>query len=86
MKQSNTSSSSAGIAVDTEKSKAIDDVATVIVGITGTVVDTEKSNAVDDVAVIEERNVVNDVIAVIETPPEDITLKSSTYHLSFLYL
>ena len=41
MKQSTTSSSSAGIDVDTEKSKAIDDVATVIVGTVGTVVDTE---------------------------------------------
>jgi len=46
MKQSTTSSSSAGIAVDTEKSKAIDDVATVIVGTAGTVVDTEESKAV----------------------------------------
>jgi hypothetical protein len=45
MKQSTTSSSSAGIAVDSEESKVI-----------------------DDVAVIEERNVVNDVVAVIETP------------------
>jgi len=45
MKQSTTPSSSAGIAVDSEESKVI-----------------------DDVAVIEERNVVNDVVAVIETP------------------
>jgi len=28
----------------------------------------KESNAIDDVAVIEERNVVNDVVAVIETP------------------
>ena len=45
MKQSSTSTSSAGIAVDSEESKAI-----------------------ADVTVIEERNVVNDVVA------EDITL------------
>jgi len=51
MKQSTTSSSSAGIAVDSEESKAI-----------------------DFVTVIEERNVVNDVVAVIEAPAEDITL------------
>jgi hypothetical protein len=43
IKQSTTSSSSAGIAVDSEESKVI-----------------------DDVAVIEERNVVNDVVARIE--------------------
>ena len=43
MKQSTTSTSSAGIAVDSEERKAI-----------------------DDVTVIEERNVVNDVLAVIE--------------------
>jgi hypothetical protein len=49
MKQSSTSSSSAGIAVDSEESKAI-----------------------DDVVVIEEMNVVNDMVAVIETPAEDI--------------
>jgi hypothetical protein len=29
---------------------------------------------IDDVAVIEERNVVNDVVAVNETPAADITL------------
>ena len=51
MKQSTTSTSSAGIAVDSEESKAI-----------------------DDMTVIEERNVVNDVVAVIEAPAEDITL------------
>ena len=42
MKQSTTSSSSAGIAVDSEESKAI-----------------------DDVTVIEERNVMNNMVAVI---------------------
>ena len=51
MKQLTTSTSSAGIAVDSEESEAI-----------------------DDVTVIEERNVVNDVVAVIEAPAEDITL------------
>ena len=51
MKQSTTSTSSAGIAVDSKESKAI-----------------------DDATVIEERNVVNDVVAVIEAPAEDITL------------
>ena len=56
MKKSTTSSSSAGIAVDSEDSKAI-----------------------DDVAVIEERNVVNDVVAVIETPTEDITLNLDSH-------
>jgi hypothetical protein len=61
MKQSTTSSSSAGIAVDSEESKAI-----------------------DDVAVIEERNVVNDVVAVIETPAEDITLDLDSEELHYL--
>jgi hypothetical protein len=51
MKQSTTSSSSAGITLDSDESKAI-----------------------DDVAVIEERNAVNDVVAVNETPAADITL------------
>ena len=32
------------------------------------------SQCIDDVTVIEERNVVNDVVAVIEAPAEDITL------------
>ena len=50
MKQSTTSTSSAGIAVDSKESKAI-----------------------DDVTVIEERNVVNDVVAVI------------VYHLTIVY-
>jgi len=63
MKQSTTSTSSAGIAVDSEESKAI-----------------------DDVTVIEERNVVNDVVAVIEAPAEDITLDLDSeelpYHLT----
>ena len=58
MKQSTTSSSSVGIAVDSEESKAI-----------------------DDVAVIEERNAVNDVVAVIETPAEDITLNLDSEEL-----
>ena len=58
MKQSTTSTSSAGIAVDSEKSKAI-----------------------DDVTVIEERNVVNDVVAVIEAPAEDITLDLELHYL-----
>jgi hypothetical protein len=57
MKQSTTSTSSAGIAVDSEESKAI-----------------------DDVTVIEERNVVNDVVAVIEAPAEDIDLDSEELH------
>jgi hypothetical protein len=51
MKQSTTSTSSAGIAVDSEESKAI-----------------------DDVTVIEEMNIMNDVVAIIEAPAEDITL------------
>ena len=37
----------------------------------GIVVDSKESKAIDDKAVIEERNVVNDVVAVIETPAED---------------
>ena len=61
MKQSITSSSSAAIAVDSEESKAI-----------------------DDVAVIEERNVVNDVVAVNETPAEDITLTLNSEELHYL--
>ena len=61
MKQSITSSSSAAIAVDSEESKAI-----------------------DDVAVIEERNVVNDVVAVNETPAEDITLILDSEELHYL--
>ena len=61
MKQSTTSSSSAGIAVDSEESKAI-----------------------DDVAVIEERTVVNDVVAVIETPAEDIALNLDLEELHYL--
>jgi hypothetical protein len=61
MKQSTTSSSSAGIAVDSEESKAI-----------------------DDVAVIEERNVVNGVVAVIETPAVDITLNQDSEELHYL--
>ena len=56
MKQSTTSSSSAGIAVNTEESKAV----------------------------IEERNVVTDVIAVIETPAEDITLDLDSEELHYL--
>jgi hypothetical protein len=63
MKQSTTSSSSAGIAVNTEESKAIDD---------------------ESKAVIEERNVVTDVIAVIETPAEDITLDLDSEELHYL--
>ncbi len=61
MKQSTTSTSSAGIAVDSEESKAI-----------------------DDVTVIEERNVVNDVVAVIEAPAEDITLNLDLEELHYL--
>ena len=61
MKQSTTSTSSAGIAVDSEESKAI-----------------------DDVTVIEERNVVNDVVAVIEAPAEDITLDLDSEELHYL--
>ena len=61
MKQSTTLSSSAGISVDFEKSKAI-----------------------DDVAVIEERNVVNDVVAANETPAEDITLNLDSEELHYL--
>ncbi len=64
MKQSTTSTSSAGIAVDFEESKAI-----------------------DDVTVIEERNVVNDVVAVItviEAPAEDITLDLDSEGLHYL--
>ena len=62
MKQSTASSSSAGIAVDSEESEAI-----------------------DDVAVIEERNVVNDVVAVIKTPAEDITLDLDSEELHYLF-
>ncbi len=58
MKQSTTLSSSAGIAVDFEESKAI--------------------------AVIEERNVVNDVVAVNETPAENITLNLDSEELHYL--
>ena len=61
MKQSTTLSSSAGIAVDSEESKAI-----------------------DDMTVIEERNVVNDVVAVIEKPAEDITLDLDSEELHYL--
>ena len=61
MKQSTTSTSSAGIAVDSEESKAI-----------------------DDVTVIEERNVMNDVVAVIEAPAEDITLDLDSEELHYL--
>jgi hypothetical protein len=61
MKQSTTSTSSAGIAVDSEESKAI-----------------------DDVTVIEERHVVNDVVAVIEAPAEDITLDLDSEELHYL--
>ena len=61
MKQSTTSSSSIGIAVDFEESKAI-----------------------EDVAVIEEGNVVNEVIAVNETPAEDITLNLDSEELHYL--
>ena len=61
MKQSTTSTSSADIAVDSEESKAI-----------------------DDVTVIEERNVVNDVLAVIEAPAEDITLDLDSEELHYL--
>ena len=61
MKQSTTSSSSAGIAVDSEESKAI-----------------------DDMAVIEERNVVNNVVAVIEKPAEDVTLNLDSEELHYL--
>ena len=60
MKQSTTSSSSAGIVVDSEQSKAI-----------------------DDVAVIEERNVMNDVFALIEAPVED-TLNLDSEELHYL--
>jgi len=61
MKQSTSSSSSTGIAVDFEESKAI-----------------------EDVAVIEEGNVVNEVIAVNETPAEDITLNLDSEELHYL--
>ena len=61
MKQSTTPSSSAGIVVDSEESKEI-----------------------DDVAVIEERNAVIDVIVVIETPVEDITLNLDSEELHYL--
>jgi len=61
MKQSTTSSSSAGITLDSDESKAI-----------------------DDVAVIEERNAVNDVVAVNETPAEDITLILDSEELHYL--
>jgi len=44
----------------------------------------KESNAIDDVAVIEERNVVNDVVAVIETPAEDITLNLDSEELHYL--
>ena len=47
-------------------------------------VDSEESKAIDDVAVIEERNVVNDVVAVIETPAEDITLNLDSEELHYL--
>ncbi len=42
-------------------------------------VDSKDSKAIDDVADIEERNVVNDVVAVIETPAEDITLNLDSH-------
>jgi hypothetical protein len=58
MKQSTTPSSSAGIVVDPEESKEI-----------------------DDVAVIEERNAVIDVVVVIETHVEDITLNLDSEEL-----
>jgi hypothetical protein len=61
MKQSTTSSSSAGIAVNSDESKAI-----------------------DDVTVIEERNVVNDEVAVIEAPAEDISLDQDSEELHYL--
>jgi hypothetical protein len=61
MKQFTTSTSLAGIAVDSEESKAV-----------------------DDVTVIEERNVVNDVVAVIEAPAEDITLELDSEELHYL--
>jgi hypothetical protein len=44
----------------------------------------EESIAMDDVAVIEERNVVNDVVAVIERPAEDITLNLDSEELHYL--
>ena len=50
----------------------------------GIAVDFEESKAIDDVAVIEERNVVNDVVAVNETPAEDITLKLDSEELHYL--
>ena len=54
------------VTIDSEESIAIDDVVEVIL----TLAEVE----VIDGAVIEERNVVNDVVAVIEAPAEDITL------------
>ena len=47
-------------------------------------VDSEESKAIDDVAVIEERTVVNDVVAVIETPAEDIALNLDLEELHYL--
>ena len=76
MKQSTTSSSSAGIVVDSEESKAIDDVAAVIL--------TPAEAEVIDGAIIDERNVVNDVVTVIETPADDITLCLNSEELHYL--
>ena len=50
----------------------------------GITFDSEESKSIDDVAVIKERNVVNDVVAVIETPAEDITLKLDSEELHYL--
>ena len=47
-------------------------------------VDFEESKAIDDMTVIEERNVVNDVVAVIEAPAEDITLDLDSEELHHL--
>ena len=47
----------------------------------GIAVDSEKSKAINDVAVIDERNVANEVVGVIETPAEDITLNLDSEEL-----
>ena len=39
--------------------------------------------AIDDVTVIEERNVVKDVVVVIEAPAEDITLNLDSEELHY---
>ena len=64
------------VTIDSEESIAIDDVVEVIL----TLAEVE----VIDGAVIEERNVVNDVVAVIEAPAEDITLDLDSEELHYL--